>query len=92
MKATSEAVLRLDLQSQVLGVIGAESNYTGSMRSPTPSTLMIQEIDPTVKIWPCCGRDEEPTKRTILFDMETTRTPLPSAPTVDSPPRGIPRR
>ena len=44
---------------------------------------MIHEIDPTVKIWPGCGRDEELTERTILFDMETARTPLPGAPTVD---------
>ena len=50
MKATSEAVPRSDPQSQVLGVIGAESIYTGSKSSLTPSVLMIHEIDPTVKI------------------------------------------
>ena len=44
---------------------------------------MIYEIDPTVKIWPGCGRDKEPTERTILFDIEIARTPLPGVPTVD---------
>ena len=44
---------------------------------------MTQEIDPIVKIWLGCGRDKEPAKRTILFDMEIARTPLPGAPTVD---------
>ena len=44
---------------------------------------MTQEIDPTVKIWPGFGEDEEPKKYTILFVMETTRTPLLRAPTVD---------
>ena len=57
--------------------------YTSSMSSPTPSALMIHEIDPTVKIWSGYGRDEEPTKHTILFDMETARTPLLGAPIVD---------
>ena len=47
------------------------------------SALMIQEIDPTVKIWPGYGRDEEPVENIILFYKETTRTPLPGAPTVD---------
>ena len=50
MKAISEAVPRSDLQAQVLGVISAESICNGSMSSPTPSALMIQEIDPTMKI------------------------------------------
>ena len=53
------------------------------MSSLTLSALMIHEIDPTVKIWPGCGRDEEPSEKAILFDKETTRTPLPGAPTVD---------
>ena len=64
-------------------MISAESIYTRSMSSPTLSALMIQEIDLSVKIWPGYGRDEEPAKCTILFDMETTRTPLPGAPTID---------
>ena len=55
-------------------MIGAVSICTGSMSSPTSSALMIQEIDPTVKISPGYGRDKKPAKRTILFDMETTRT------------------
>ena len=44
---------------------------------------MIHEINPTVKIWPGYGRDEEPTEKAILFDKETTHKPLPSVPTVD---------
>ena len=64
-------------------MIGVETICTGSRSSPTPSALMIQEIDPTVMIWPGCGMDEEPTKRTILFDVETARTPLPGTPTID---------
>ena len=44
---------------------------------------MIHEIDLTVKIWPGYGRDEEPAKKTILFDKEIACKPLPSAPTVD---------
>ena len=56
-----------------VGVIGAESIYTGSMSSPSPSALMTQEIDLTMKIWLGCGRDEEPTEKAILFDEETTR-------------------
>ena len=36
-----------------------------------------------MKIWPSYGRDEEPTEKAILFDKETTRTPLPGVPTVD---------
>ena len=51
-------------------MIDAESIYTGSMSSPTLSASMIHEIDPTMKIWPGYGRDEEPAKRTILIDME----------------------
>ena len=66
-----------------VGVIGVESICAGSMRSPTPSALMIHEIDLTVKIWPGCRRDEEPAEKAILFDKETTRKPLPGAPTVD---------
>ena len=64
-------------------MIGAESICTDSMSSPTPSALMIHEIDPTVKIWLGYGRDEESAECTILFDIETTRTPLPGAPTID---------
>ena len=71
--------------SAVIGVgfIGAESICTGSMSSPTSSALMIQEIDPTMKIWPGCGTDKEPMEKAILFDKETAHTPLPGAPTVD---------
>ena len=74
------------IRSAVAGVgeIGAVSNCTGSMSSPTPSALMIQEIDPTMKIWLGYGREEEPTKCTILFDMETARTPLRGTPTVET--------
>ena len=64
-------------------MIGAVLICTDSMSSLTPSALMIHEIDPTMKIWPGYGRDEEPAKHTILFDMETARTPLPGVPTVD---------
>ena len=66
-----------------VGVVGAESIYIGLKISLSPSALMTQEIDPTVKIWPSFGEDEEPKKCTILFVMETTRTPLTSTPTVD---------
>ena len=66
-----------------VGVVGTGSICTGSMISPSPSALMTQEINLTVKIWPSFGEDEGPTKRTILFIMETTRTPLPGAPTID---------
>ena len=66
-----------------VGVIGAESIYTGSMISPSLSALMTQEIVLTMKIWLGHGRNEEPAKCTILFDMETARTPLPSALTID---------
>ena len=44
---------------------------------------MTHEMDPTVKIWPGYGRDEEPAEKAILFNKETARTPLPGAPTVD---------
>ena len=30
-----------------------------------------------MKIWPGCGRDEEPEEKVILFDKETARRPLP---------------
>ena len=66
-----------------VGVVGVESICTGLMISPFPSALMTQEIDPTVKIWLGFGEDEEPKKCIILFVMETARTPLPGAPTVD---------
>ena len=64
-------------------MIGAESICTSSRSSPTPSALMIHEIDPTVKIWLGYGRNEEPTEKAILFDEETARKPLPGVPTVD---------
>ena len=64
-------------------MIDAESICAGSMSSPTPSALVIHEIDPTVKIWPSCGRDKEPAECTILFDIETARTPLSGTPIVD---------
>ena len=64
VKMTSEAVPRSDLLLQALSII-----------SPSPSALMTQEIDPTMKIWPGYGRDEEPIEKTILFNKETTRTP-----------------
>ena len=64
-------------------MIGTELICIGSMSSLTPSALMIHEIDPTVKIWPGYGRDEERAKHTILFDMETSCSPLPGAPTID---------
>ena len=64
-------------------MIGAALIYIGSMSSPTPSALMIHEIDTTVKIWLGYGRDEEPAEKDILFDKETARTPLPGASTVD---------
>ena len=62
---------------------GAETICSGSRRSPTLSVLMNHEMDPTVKIWPGYGRNKEPAEKAILFDKETARTPLPSAPTVD---------
>ena len=64
-------------------MIGAVLICTVLRSSSTPSALMIHEIDSTVKIWPGCGRDEEPAEKAILFDKETARTPLPGAPTVD---------
>ena len=64
-------------------MVGAKSIYIGSMISPSPSALVTQEIDPTIKIWLGFGEDEEPAKHTILFIIETARTPLPGAPTVD---------
>ena len=64
-------------------MIDVELTCTDSMSSLTPSALMIREIDPTVKIWPGCGTDEEPAEKAILFDKETARTPLPGTPTVD---------
>ena len=64
-------------------VVSAEQICTGLRSSPTPSVLMTHVMDLTVKIWPGCGRDEEPAEKTILFDKETAHTPLPGAPTVD---------
>ena len=46
-----------------------------SMSSLTPSAFMIHAIDPIVKIWLGCGRDEELAECTILFNIETARTP-----------------
>ena len=82
-KVTLEVIPRSDLQLQVLGVIGAILIYTGSMSSLTPSALMIQEIDLTVKIWLGYGRDEEPAEKAILFNKEAACKPLLGAPTVD---------
>ena len=65
------------------GMTGAKSICTGSRSSSTLSALMVHEIDPTMKIWPGFGVDEEPAKRTILFVIETACTPLPGAPTID---------
>ena len=64
-------------------VVGAERICTGSRSSPTPSALITHVMDPTVKIWPGYGRDEETMEKAILFDKETIRTPLPGAPTID---------
>ena len=33
---------------------------------------MTHVMDPTVKIWPGYGRDEEPAEKTILFDKENS--------------------
>ena len=52
------------------------------MISPSPSALMTQEIDPTIKIWPDFGEGEEPTKCAILFIIETAHIALPGVPTV----------
>ena len=52
--------------------------------SQTPRVLqMIHEIDPTMKIWPGYGRDEEPMEKAILFNKETICKSLSGAPTVD---------
>ena len=59
-------------------MVSAEPIYTGLRRSPTTSALMTHKMDPTVKIWPGYGRDEEPMEKAMLFDKETARTPLPS--------------
>ena len=66
-----------EIGSMVVGarVVGAERICTYSKSSPTPSALMTHVMDPTVKIWPGCGRDEEPIEKAILFDKETTRRP-----------------
>ena len=64
-------------------MISAESIYTGLRSSLTPSALMIHKIDPTMKIWPGCGRNKEPVEKAILFAKETAHTSLPGAPTVD---------
>ena len=64
-------------------MVGAESFYTGLKISPSPSAVMTQEIDLTVKICSGFGEDEELEKCTILFVMETARTPLLGVPTVD---------
>ena len=58
-------------------VVGAERICTGSRSSPILSALMTHVMDLTVKIWPSCGRNEEPTEKAILFNKETTRKPLP---------------
>ena len=74
-----------EIGSAVIGVrvVGAERICTGSRSSPTPSALMTHVMDLTMKIWLGCGRDEEPIEKTILFDKETTRKPLPGALTID---------
>ena len=64
-------------------MVGVEPICTGSRSSPTPLALMTHEMDLTVKIYPGYGRDEEPAEKTILFDKEIARTPLPGAPTVN---------
>ena len=64
-------------------MIGVESICTGSMSSSTSSAVMTHEMDPTMNIWLGCGRDEEPVEKAILFDKETSHTPLPGASTVD---------
>ena len=35
---------------------------------------MTHEMDPTVKIWPGYGTDEELAEKAILFDKKTART------------------
>ena len=64
-------------------MVSAELISPGSRSSLTPSALMTHEMDPTIKIWPDYGRDEEPTEKAILIDKEIARTPLPSVPTID---------
>ena len=64
-------------------MVGAQSIYIDSMSSLSLSALITQEIDPTIKIWPSGGKDKEPAKHTILFDMEIACTPQPSVPTVN---------
>ena len=59
-------------------MIGAKLICTGSRSSPTPSALMIHNMDPEAG-----GKDEEPAEKAILFDKETARTPLPGTPIVD---------
>ena len=44
-------------------VVSVEQICTGSRSSPTPSALMTHVMDPTMKIWPGCGRDEEPVEK-----------------------------
>ena len=63
-------------------VVGVERIYTGSRSSPTPSALMTHMMDLTVKIWPGCRRDEEPTEKAILFIEETACRPQPGTPTM----------
>ena len=74
-----------EIGSTVAGarVVGAERICTSSRSSPTLSAFMTHVMDPTVKIWLGCGRDEEPTEKALLLDKEIARTPLPGAPTVD---------
>ena len=64
-------------------MIGAELICTSSRSSPTPSALMTHEMDPTMKIRLGYGRDEEPMKKSILFDKETTCNPLLGVLTID---------
>ena len=59
-------------------MIGAALIYTVSMSSLTPLVLMTHEMDPTMKIWSGCRRDEEPVEKAILFDKEIACTPLPA--------------
>ena len=55
-------------------MIGVESIYTGSMSSPTLSTLMTHKMDPTMKIWLGYERDEEHVEKVILFNKKIART------------------
>ena len=52
-------------------MVGTERIYIGSRSSLTLSALMTHQMDPTMKIWPGCRRDEEPVEKAILFDEET---------------------